>query len=201
MNERSIQKYHQHIINRIFTIRNKQVMLDEHLADLYGIETKYLNRAVKRNPERFPDAFMFQLSKEELDSLRFQIGASMDVDLRFPNGAIDPNKSLRFQNGALKTGRGKHRKYLPFVYTEQGAAMFSAVLNSETAIKTSVTIMDAFVQMRHFLMENACLVKRIQKVETQQIETGASLKDLGKKWFAFSKMEKDSLVIFKRLGV
>lgn len=78
MNKQSLQKYQQHIINLIFTIRNKQVMLDEHLAQLYGMETKYLNRAVKRNPGRFPESFMFQLKKEEHDNLRFQLGTSIE---------------------------------------------------------------------------------------------------------------------------
>ena len=96
----SVQKYNQNILSLIFTIRGKQVMIDEDLADLYGIETKYLNRAVKRNPERFPKAFMFQLTKEEYEALRFQIGT-------------------------LKTGRGQHRKYLPFAFTEQGVAMLT----------------------------------------------------------------------------
>ena len=144
MAENSIQKYQQYIINRIYNIRNKQVMLDEHLAELYGIETKYLNRAVKRNPERFPQAFMFQLTKKEYEDLRFQNGTSNE--------------------------RGG-RRYFPYAFTEQGVAMLSAVLNSETAVKTSVIIMHAFVEMRHFLLENANLLQRIQHVESKQIET------------------------------
>lgn len=144
MAENSIQKYQQYIINRIYNIRNKQVMLDEHLAELYGIETKYLNRAVKRNPERFPQAFMFQLTKKEFEDLRFQNGTSNE--------------------------RGG-RRYFPYAFTEQGVAMLSAVLNSETAVKTSVIIMHAFVEMRHFLLENANLLQRIQHVESKQIET------------------------------
>ncbi len=126
MTENSIQKYNKQIVDGIFTIRDKQVMLDLHLARLYGIETKYLNRAVKRNPDRFPESFMFQLTKEEFENLRFQIST------------INTEDSLRFQNGTLKTERGKHRKYLPYAFTEQGVAMLSAVLNSETAVKTSI---------------------------------------------------------------
>lgn len=175
MNEKSIQKYQQHIINLIFTIRGRQVMIDKHLAELYGIETKYLNRAVKRNPDRFPESFMFQLTKEEFEGLRFQ------------NGTIDPDESLRFPNSTLHTGRGKHRKYLPYAFTEQGVAMLSAVLNSETAVKASVMIMDAFVQMRHFLMENAGLLKRIQIVEVKQLETDSKVRLL------FDAMEKKNL--------
>ena len=81
MTENSIEKYSKHIINRIFTVRKKQVMLDSHLAELYGIETKYLNRAVKRNPVRFPESFMFQLTKEEFENLRFQIGTLKDAHM------------------------------------------------------------------------------------------------------------------------
>ena len=93
----SVQKYNQNILSLIFTIRGKQVMIDEDLADLYGIETKYLNRAVKRNPDRFPESFMFQLTKEEYEALRFQNGTS---------------------------NRGG-RRYLPYAFTEQGVAMLS----------------------------------------------------------------------------
>lgn len=154
------------IEQKIYTIRGKQVMIDENLADLYGIETKYLNRAVKRNPDRFPEAFMFQLTKDEFESLKYQ------------NGTLDPNDALRFQSGTLKTGRGQHRKYLPYVFTEQGVAMLSAVLKTETAVKTSVMIMDAFVKMRHFLLENAELLKRISAVEKKQIVTDDKVKAL-----------------------
>jgi len=173
MAEKSIQKYQLHIISLIFTVRDRQVMLDEHLADLYGIETKYLNRAVKRNSGRFPESFVFQLTKEEYESLRFQNGTSLE------------NDALRFQNGTSNKRGG--RRYLPYAFTEQGVAMLSAVLNTETAIKMSVVIMDAFVKMRHFLMENASLLKRIQNIETKQIETESRVQLL------FDAMEKQSL--------
>ena len=126
------------IKDRIHTVRGIQVIIDYDLAELYGVETKQLNRAVKRNIERFPKEFMFQLNDFEY-------------------------KSLRFQFGTLKTGRGKHRKYLPYVFTEQGVAMLSAVLNSEIAAKVSVQIMGAFVAMRKFLLNNAQIFQRIDK--------------------------------------
>lgn len=173
MTEKPNQKYQLQIISLIFTSRDRQVMLDEHLADLYGIETKYLNRAVKRNPDRFPESFVFQLTKEEYESLRFQNGTSLE------------NDALRFQNGTSNKRGG--RRYLPYAFTEQGVAMLSAVLNTETAIKMSVVIMDAFVKMRHFLMENASLLKRIQNIETKQIETESRVQLL------FDAMEKQSL--------
>jgi phage regulator Rha-like protein len=171
MTENSIEKYSKHIINRIFTVRKKQVMLDSHLAELYGIETKYLNRAVKRNPVRFPESFMFQLTKEEFENLRFQIGTSKDA--------------LIFHTDPITNKGG--RRYQPYVFTEQGVAMLSAVLNSETAVKTSIMIMNAFVEMRHFLIENASLFERIQRMEIQQTETESKVQLL------FDAMEKNQL--------
>lgn len=117
------------IARLILVIRGKQVLLDKNLADLYGVETKVLNQAVKRNLERFPERNCFQLDKEECESLRSQFVT-------------------------LKNGRGQHSKYLPYAFTEQGVAMLSTVLRSDTAIKVSLQIMDAFVHMRHYFMEN-----------------------------------------------
>ncbi len=107
---------------RIHTIRGVQVMLDEDLALLYGVETKVLNQAVKRNSERFPEEFMFRINNDELSYLKSQIGFS-------------EKDSLRSQNVTLDSARGKHRKYLPYAFTEQGIAMLSVVLRSETAVK------------------------------------------------------------------
>src|SRR6266702_2917658 len=106
----------QSIQNRIYEIRGERVMLDKDLADLYETETKALNLAVKRNIKRFPGDFMFQLTKEEYDSLRFQIETSKNGDL------------LWLQTETLKKGRGEHSKYLPYAFTEQGVAMLSGVL-------------------------------------------------------------------------
>jgi hypothetical protein len=161
MTDQSVKKYDRKIIERIFTIRDRQVMLDTHLAELYGIETKYLNRAVKRNPGRFPGTFMFQLTKAEFESLRFRIGTSNETE------------SLRFQNGTSNKRGG--RRYLPYAFTEQGVAMLSSVLNTDAAVKTSVIIMNAFVEMRHFLIENAGLLNRIQQVEIRQVETDSKV--------------------------
>ncbi len=101
------------IQNRIFTIRGKQVMLDSDLAAMYSVETKNLNRAVNRNKDRFPETFRFQLTNNEWENLRFQ------------NGTLKTDNSLRLQIETLEKGRGKHRKYLPYVFTEQGVAMLS----------------------------------------------------------------------------
>jgi len=109
-------------------------------------EPKRLNEQVKRNMERFPEPFCFQLTVEETES-------------------------LRSQNATLEIGRGKHRKYLPYVFSEQGVAMLSAVLHSETAVKVSIQIMNAFVAMRRFLRDNAQVFQRLDTLELKQIET------------------------------
>ncbi len=114
-------------------------MLDKDLAQLYGVETKALNRAVKRNLDRFPDDFMFQLSKEEYDEL------------------------LRYQFGTLK--RGQHSKYLPFAFTENGVAMLSSVLNSDRAIKVNIQIMRTFTRLREMLMTHKDLKDKIEAME------------------------------------
>src|SRR3989339_778545 len=161
----------QEIETRIFTIRGIQVMLDSHLAELYSVETKQINRAVKRNSYRFPKEFMFQLTAVEWENLRLQIvTSSSDDSLRFQNGTLEKDSSLGFQNGTLNAGRGQHRKYLPHVFTEQGVAMLSAVLHSETAVKVSVQIMHAFVVMRKFIADNAVVFQRLDKVERKQLE-------------------------------
>jgi hypothetical protein len=132
------------IENRIITIRGLQVMLDSHLAEMFLVETKALNRAVKRNQERFPNSFCFQLTDLEYDSLRYQFGT-------------------------LKQNKGVHRKYLPYTFTEQGVAMLSAVLRSETAVKVSVQIMNAFVAMRKTLSVNTGLFQRVESLEVHKI--------------------------------
>ncbi|MFV0345489.1 MAG: ORF6N domain-containing protein [Bacteroidales bacterium] len=128
---------------RIFTIRGLQVMLDSDLADLYGVETKVFNQAVTRNIERFPNEFRFQLTNEEWINLRSQIVTS-----------------------SLHGGR----RYAPYVFTEQGVSMLSAVLRSQTAINVSIAIMNAFVEMRKFIATNAALFQRLDNVEKKQIE-------------------------------
>ncbi len=153
-----IEVYESSFIQRkIYTVRNLQVMFDIDLAEFYRVETKYLNRAVKRNSERFPEEFMFQLTEGEWDSLRFQIGTLKSDD------------SLRSQNATLEKGRGKHRKYLPYVFTEQGVAMLAGVLRSDKAIKMSIQIISAFVSMRRFIINNAQLFQRIDTVEKRQL--------------------------------
>lgn len=133
----------------IYVIRDKQVMLDSDLAILYQVETGALNRAVKRNISRFPEDFRFQLTKEEYQNLRCQTGISS------------------FAQGENNYGG---RRTLPYVFTEQGISMLASVLHSEVAIKVSIGIMRAFVEMRRFIANNALLFERISNVELKQLE-------------------------------
>src|SRR5436190_9729031 len=125
----------------IYLVRAEGVMLDRDLAKLYGVETKILNRAVKRHVNRFPPDFMFQLTADETDVLRYQIGTS-------------------------KKGRGG-RRYLPHVFTEQGVAMLSSVLNSERAVLVNIEIMRAFVKLRQLLASDAELSRRLDELESK----------------------------------
>ena len=218
MNELTVQ---QNIEHKIFTIRGVQVMIDRDLAELYGVEPKRLGEQVKRNIERFPDEFRFQLTEAEKNELV----ANCD--------RLQPLK---------------HSSSLPYVFTEQGVSMLSAVLRSDTAIQTSINIINSFVKMRKYLLQNASLFQRVEKLELDQKQTnqklesalsaiehksitpkqgvffdgqifdayalvselvkkttqsliliGASLKDLGKKWFAFSILEVESFGLMERV--
>ena len=125
------------IKNLIYTIRGKQVMLDSDVAKLYNCETKYLNRVVKRNIERFPEEFCFQLKESEFQNLRCQ-----------------------FVTSSFNQSYGG-RRYLPYVFTEQGIAMLSALLKSDVAVKVSVNIMKAFIEMRKFIYSNGQVFERL----------------------------------------
>jgi len=151
------------IKNVIYTIRGKQVMLDSDLAGIYQVETKVFNQAVKRNTERFPENFRFQLTQDEFDAinLRSQIVTS----------------SLNYGG----------RRYLPYVFSEQGIAMLSAILRSEVAVKVSIEIMNAFVEMRRMLISNATLFHRLDKIEIKQLENDQKFEEI------FKALESDKL--------
>lgn len=158
------------IQRKIYTIRRLQVMLDSDLAVLYGVETKRLNEQVERNTDRFPDEFMFRLTLNEYESIRSQNATiKAEVSLRSQIVTLE-NESLRSQIATLNN-RGKHRKYLPYVFTEQGVSMLSAVLKSETAVKMSIQIMNAFVNLRRFVTSNAQIFNRLDSLETRQLQT------------------------------
>ena len=130
------------IASAILILRGQRVLQDSELATLYGVSTKRFNQQVRRNRKRFPADFMFQLTAEETSSLRSQIAT-------------------------LKSGRGRHRKYLPYVFTEHGAIMAATILNSPRAIEMSVHVVRAFVQLREMLASNKELARRFAQLETR----------------------------------
>lgn len=141
----------------IYLIRGEKVMLDYDLAALYGVPTKALNLAVKRNSGRFPEDFMFQLTRGETEALRLQIGTSNTLTFRgFPR--------LRFQTETSKLRRGG-RRYLPYAFTEQGVAMLSSVLRSPRAVQVNIAIMRTFVRLREMLLSNADLARKLNALE------------------------------------
>ena len=156
------------IKNLIYTIRGKQVMLDSDVAMLYHYPTKRINEAVNRNKQRFPENFCFQLTEEEYKSLRFKNFTFNEINSK----DINEDNSLRSQIATLdeSAGRGKHRKYLPYVFTEQGIAMLSGLLKNDIAIQVSINIMNAFVEMRKFLAVNGQLFERLTNVEYKLLE-------------------------------
>ena len=135
------------IKNLIYTIRGKQVMLDSDVARLYHYETRRINETVKRNIDRFPEEFCFQLTENEFQTLRFQIGTSK-------------------QNEEFRGGR----RYLPYVFTEQGIAMLAGVLKNDIAVKVSISIIKSFIEMRKFLATNGQLFERLTNVEYKLLE-------------------------------
>ena len=156
----------ENIENLIHVIRGKQVMLDRDLARLYGVEARALNQAVQRNIERFPEDFMFQLSKEEFENLRSQIVTSSEEEI------------LKSQN--VISSWGGIRKW-PYVFTENGVAMLSSVLRSQQAISINIQIMRAFNAMRHFIASNAQVFQRVENIEKNILALNASKVDTDKK--------------------
>ena len=156
------------IEERIFCIRGVQVMIDKDLADFYGVETKALNQAVKRNIGRFPERYRFQLTKEEqlyYNSLRSQFVTLNNLKSQIATSSL----------------RGKHSKYNSYAFTEQGVSMLASVLKSETAVQTSIKIIDAFVAMRHFMQKNAKLFVEIDNIKQHLIQTDVHLTENDKK--------------------
>ena len=139
----------------IITIRGQRVILDADLAALYGVTTKRLNEQFRRNRKRFPDDFAFQLTTAELTDIQSQIAA---------NSAIE---SLRSQIATLKRGRGEHRKYRPYAFTEHGALQAANILNSPRAVQMSVFVIRAFVKMRETFLSTRELAKKLASLEKQ----------------------------------
>ncbi|MCF0054197.1 ORF6N domain-containing protein [Dyadobacter sp. CY356] len=130
------------IQNKVFTLRGQKVMLDFDLAEMYEVETKVLKQAVRRNRDRFPDDFMFEVTRAEYNSLRSQFVT-------------------------LENGKGEHSKYLPFAFTEQGVAMLSTILKSQKALQVNITIMRAFVMIRQYYSDSTELKQRIESLENE----------------------------------
>ncbi len=170
--ERNVVKYGiEDIKNLIYTIRGKQVMLDSDVAMLYHYETKYINLAVRRNKERFPESFCFQLTKKEFDNLRLQIA------------------TLNYQTD---NKRKVTRKYLPYVFTEQGIAMLSGLLKNDIAVQVSINIMNAFVEMRRFLSTNGQVFERLINVEYKLLEQDKKLSNHEKNFEkVFNELQKN----------
>jgi len=169
----------QTIQNRIYEIRGKRVMLDFDLAQLYEVETKVLNQAVKRNIKRFPEDFMFQLTKEEFEALRFQIETLENADsIRSQIVTLENNTSLRSQFASLKTGRGKHSKYTPYVFTEQGVAMLSGILHSDKAINMNIAIMRAFVEVRKIFLQKIDIREQFKEIKERLGEHDVQLNQI-----------------------
>ena len=163
------------IKSMIYVVRNQQVMIDSDLAMLYQVETRVLNQAVKRNISRFPERFRFQLTKEEYENLKSQFVIS----------------SLEDDNGY-----GGRRK-LPFVFTEQGIAMLSAVLRSDVAIRVSIRIMDTFVEMRKYMANTSLLYERLNAMEVRQINYQAETDERFERVFEYiSEHEESSQKVF-----
>ena len=173
------------ITRSIYFVRNQKVMMDSDLAEMYGVETKVLNQAVKRNLDRFPEDFMFKLSNEEWKDLQARIEEQNE------------DHSLRSQFVTLKNDRGRHRKYLPNVFTEQGVAMLSSVLNSKTAIQVNISIMRVFVKMREWAANHQGLIKRIDELSQNQSEHNELIRNM---YQIIEEMVRPSLKERKEIG-
>ena len=205
--ETAVQSVEQ-IESLILTIRGKQVILDRDLARLYGVETRRLNEQVRRNIERFPEDFMFQLSKEEFESLRSQfatlngfsrsqfvtLNADFD-DLRSQIATSNAGSSDLRSQIATSNGRGGQR-YLPYAFTENGIAMLSSVLRSPMAIATNIHIMRAFNAMRHFIGSHAQVFQRLEVMECNQLALNAHQEELSAQVAENNKKLEE---VFKRL--
>ena len=155
----------ENIAQLVLFIRGEKVILDRDLATLYGVTTKALNQAVKRNAARFPGDFMFQLTRAEVEASRSQI---VTIANRSQSLAKPGRPSLRSQTVTLK--RGQHFKYIPYAFTEQGVAMLSSVLRSPRAVEVNIAIMRTFVQLRRLMETNRDLASKIDALEKKYDE-------------------------------
>ena len=201
----------ENIENLIQVIRGKQVILDRDLARLYGVETRVLNQAVQRNIERFPEDFMFQLTKEEAEFSRSQfvtlneedtnIKSQIATSYEFPRSQIvtlNEGEPSRSQNATMKVKQGQNIKYLPYAFTENGIAMLSSVLRSPIAIATNIQIMRAFTAMRRFIAANAQVFQRLEVIEHTQLSLAAHQEEADKKFEEIFRRLDDGSVTQKQ---
>jgi hypothetical protein len=160
-----------HLETLILTLRNQKVLFDADLAAIYGVPTRALNQAVKRNARRFPADFVFRLTAKEIANLRAEWGAANRRET-----APAYHGALRSQFVTLKTGRGQHLKYLPYAFTEHGALMAANVLNSARAVKMSVYVVRAFIKQREMLMAQADILKRLAQMDKKLLQHDEVLK-------------------------
>ena len=174
---KNLEKYEtDNIKSLIYTIRGKQVMLDSDVSMLYHYETKKINQTVKRNIERFPEKFCFQLTEDEMKNLRSQIVTS-----------------------SLKKENYGGRRYLPYAFTEQGIAMLSGLLKNEIAVQVSIYIMDAFVEMRKLIARNGQIFERLTSIEYRMLEQNKMLTEHEKKFEkVFDELQKEKTTEFKQ---
>jgi len=158
---------------RILTIRDQKVVLDSDLAAVYGVTTKRLNEQFRRNRKRFPEDFAFQLTANEFESLRSQIAI-------LENGRSG-GESNRSQTATLKLGRGQHRKYRPWVFTEHGALQAANILRSDRAIAMSVYVIRAFIELREKVATNAAILKRLAEIDKTLLEHDTALREIYQK--------------------
>jgi hypothetical protein len=156
----------------ILTIRSQKVLVDADLASIYGVSTKALNQAIKRNADRFPEDFCFQFTLSEWEALkRSQI---VTTSAQASENHLD--EALRSQSVTLKTGRGQHRKYLPYAFTEHGALMAANVLNSPEAVKMSVYVVRAFIKQRELLMAQSDVLKKLAQMDAKLLKHDDALR-------------------------
>ncbi len=168
-----------------FLVRGEKVLLDADLAMLYGVETGALNRAVKRNIERFPADFMLQLTPEEWEDLKCQIGISSS-----PVAAAKAKKPGAIQSQVVAAGVHGGRRAIPYAFTEQGVAMLSSVLRSQRAVEVNIAIMRTFVQLRRLMDSNRDLARRIEAMETRYDEQFSQVFDAIKQLISEDKTRK-----------
>jgi hypothetical protein len=158
---------------RILTVRNQKIVIDSDLAAVYGVTTKRLNEQFRRNRERFPKDFAFQLTPEEFEALRSQTATLKGGDPR--------QESNRSQIATLKEARGKHRKYRPWAFTEHGALQVANILRSERAIAMSVYVIRAFIELREKVATNAAILKRLAEIDKALLLHDSALRDIYQK--------------------